>query len=203
MISFDSFKEMIADVLVAIEARSNEFSELDAKTGDGDHGTAIVAALRAVSNTLQEGSDLKQSLFDAGFAAMTESSGSTSTLLGSLFLGLSDGVASQDTDVVQLKAMFTAGLASIRQQTKADVGDKTLMDALIPAVNALGAYGGDSPKEALTEAAKAAQKGAEATVEMQATFGRARNLKEKSIGFADAGATSMAAIFATLAESCK
>lgn len=200
MISFEKFKEMISAVLVEIEARSDEFSALDAQTGDGDHGTAIVAALRAVNNTLQKGTDLKQSLFDAGFAAMTESSGSTSTLLGSLFLGLSDGVTSDDTDAKQLAAMFQKGLESIQQQTKADIGNKTLMDALIPAVNALNAYEGESTKEALTAAAAAAAAGAEATIGMQATFGRARNLKEKSIGFVDAGATSMAAIFAVLAK---
>ena len=88
-------------------------------------------------------------------------------------------------------------LASVRAQTKAQPGDKTMIDALVPAVEALcaAAEGGAGTAEMLLLAAEAARAGAEATSAMQARFGRARNIKEQSIGTQDPGATSVSLIF--------
>jgi phosphoenolpyruvate---glycerone phosphotransferase subunit DhaL len=93
--------------------------------------------------------------------------------------------------------MFETGLAGVRRQSKAQIGDKTIMDALLPAVEAVrqAADGAKSIKEALREAAEAAEKGAVSTKEFQARFGRAKNLGDRTIGHQDPGATSMALIF--------
>ena len=72
------------------QAREEEFSKLDAVIGDGDHGTAIVAAMTAVNKSAQSGTEFKQMLGDMGMDVMMEVSGSTSTLLGAFFLGMSD-----------------------------------------------------------------------------------------------------------------
>ena len=195
-----SFQEMLQKALLRIKERENEFSKLDAQTGDGDHGTAIVSALSAAVKVAGKGTDFKTMLNDMGFAVMMESSGSTSTLLGAFFLGMSDAISGTELDAASLKAMFAGGLANLRKQTKADAGDKTMMDALIPAVEAMEVNTSDEIGDLLSAAALAAQKGAEATVEMVAKFGRARNYGERSKGFMDAGAASWSTMFAAFAE---
>ena len=186
---------MLKHALECIREREEEFSRLDAHTGDGDHGTAIVTALTAAVKAAEQGTDFKTMLSDMGFAVMMETSGSTSTLLGAFFLGMSDAVCGTELNTNDVKAMFAGGLSNVRKQTKADVGDKTMMDALIPAVNAMLLCTSDNVNDLLLAAAGAAQKGAEATVDMSAKFGRARNYGDRSKGFMDCGAASWSAMF--------
>lgn len=201
-LTVDNFKTMLQVALTNITARSDEFSQLDAVTGDGDHGTAIVTALTAIVDGAKNGTEFKQLLSDMGFNVMMQTSGSTSTLLGGFFLGMSDGVdAVSEIDATQMKAMFASGVEGVKKNTKAMPGDKTMMDALVPAVDAICAATSSDIKECLTLGAQAALKGAEATVAMKANFGRARNYGEKSIGVADSGATSWACMFVSFAEA--
>jgi dihydroxyacetone kinase-like protein len=200
VLNVERFRTMLATALDTVRQRADEFSALDAVAGDGDHGTAIVQALSAANRVAQTGTDLKTMLADMGFAAMTESSGSTSTLIGAFFLGLSEGVGSAELDAAATAAMFAAGLASVQRQTKATVGDRTLMDALIPAVAAMPARVGDGIQSLLDAAAQAAAAGAEQTKPLVARFGRARNLGTRVIGHADAGASSMACLLAAFAR---
>lgn len=86
-------------------------------------------------------------------------------------------------------------------QTRAAVGDKTMMDALIPAVEAIEAAGSDDVALVMQAAAEAAKAGAEATIGMQARFGRARNYGERSVGVMDSGAASWSEMFAAFAEA--
>jgi len=190
-IGIEHFKKMFDLAYTEVKAQEQYFSELDAQTGDGDHGTAIVTALNAVNNSLKQASDFKMMFPDAGFAAMTEASGSTSTLFGSLLMGMADGIDGDEADAKAVAAIFRAGLANMQKQTKAVVGDKTLMDALVPAVEALENLQ-DAGIEAMFAAATAAAvAGRENTKTLVARFGRARNLKEKVIGFIDPGAAKI------------
>ena len=199
-LSIDTFRSMLRKALIRIKEREEEFSKLDALTGDGDHGTAIVTALTAAIKAAEKGTDFKSMFKDMGFAVMMETSGSTSTLLGAFFLGMGGTVSGTVLDIAGVKSLFAGGLANVRKQTKANVGDKTMMDALIPAVNALEASASGDIGDLLSAAAAAAQKGAEATVDMAAKFGRARNYGERSKGFMDSGAASWSAMFAAFAE---
>ena len=194
-LSIEAFRLMLRKALMRIKERENEFSQLDALTGDGDHGTAIVTALSAAVQAAEKGTDFKTMLNDMGFDVMMETSGSTSTLLGAFFLGMSDAVNGTELDDDGVKAMFTGGLTNVRKQTKAEVGDKTMMDALIPAVKAIEECSSSNISDLLSAAAIAAQQGAEATVDMVAKFGRARNYGERSKGFMDSGAASWSAMF--------
>ncbi len=118
--------------------------------------------------------------------------------MGSFLMGLSNGVGEQDAiDCPTLAAMFEAGLAGVRRQSKAQIGDKTMMDALLPAVDAIrqAADAGKSIKETLQKAAEAAENGAVSTKDFRAKFGRAKNLGDRTLGHQDPGATSMALIF--------
>ena len=200
ILTIEAFRLMLRKASERIKEREDEFSKLDALTGDGDHGTAIVTAFSAALKTAEKGTDFKNMLNDMGFAVMMETSGSTSTLLGALFLGMSDAVSGTELNAADVKAMFAGGLANLRKQTKAEVGDKTMMDVLIPAVKAIETCTSDEIGDLLSAAAVAAQKGAEATVDMVAKFGRARNYGERSKGFMDSGAASWSTMFAAFAE---
>lgn len=194
------FKAMMNKALENIKAREEEFSKLDAVIGDGDHGTAIVTALSCIVRSAQQGTEFKSMLMDMGMNVMLEVSGSTSTLLGALFLGMSDCAEGTELDAEGVKKMFAGGLANVKQQTSAQVGDKTMMDALIPAVEAIQNCPSNDIKEVLQAGAKAALVGAESTIQLKANFGRARNYGERSVGYMDSGAASWSCMFASFAE---
>ncbi|MDH6358349.1 DAK2 domain-containing protein [Parabacteroides sp. PF5-9] len=201
ILTIEVFKAMLQHALVCLKAREDEFSRLDAVIGDGDHGTAIVTAFTVITNVAQQGVTFKSMLGDMGMRVMLEVSGSTSTLLGAFFLGMSDHVQ-EDTvlDAAALKRMFAGGLANVQQQTKATIGDKTMMDVLIPAVRTMQDVTSEEIHILFSEAANVANGGAEQTVHMQAKFGRARNYGERSVGTMDSGAASWACMFSAFAE---
>ncbi|MCX7044767.1 MAG: dihydroxyacetone kinase subunit DhaL [Candidatus Sumerlaeota bacterium] len=206
-ISREDVIRMIQCAAAKIRANHEALSKLDSAIGDGDHGTSMMRAADAAEKSAKEsaGSDLKAMLQDVGWAVMGIDGGSTGPLLGSFFMGMSDGAADGDAplNADAVAWLFQAGLEGIRQQTKAQPGDKTLMDALVPAVETFRANAAPDADVAaiMAEAAEAANAGVEATKAMQAKFGRARNLKERTIGHADPGATSLALIFQGFAEA--
>ena len=199
-IGIDAIRRMIRSAADKIRANRDELSKLDSAIGDGDHGTTIARAMGIAEKVIEEAEkkEPKGLLKDVGWGVMGVDGGATGPLLGSFLMGLSDGVGEQDViDCRTLAAMFEAGLAGVRRQSKAQIGDKTMMDALVPAVDALrqAADEGKSIKEALRKAAEAAENGAVSTKEFRARFGRAKNLGERTIGCQDPGATSIALIF--------
>lgn len=199
-LTISDFQRMIESAAENITLRTNEFSQLDAILGDGDHGEAISTAFNVIVKSGQNGQDFKTLLGDMGFGVMLETSGSTSTLLGGFLLGMSDCVPALDEiDAQQMKTMFRGGLEGVMKNTKAKRGDKTMMDSLIPAVEAMEAATSDDVKEVLNAGAAAALQGVEDTIAMKANFGRARNLGDKTIGHPDAGATSWACMFQSFA----
>lgn len=201
-LSLADFKAMIDTALQRIKAREDEFSQLDAVIGDGDHGQAIATAMSVVAEKAATGSAFKSMLGDMGMEVLMQVSGSTSTLLGALFLGMSDGVGEvTELSAADFKKMFASALKNVQMQTKAKVGDKTMMDALQPAVDTIVGSDSENIAEILKGAAEAAIAGAEATIEMKANFGRARNYGEKSIGTMDSGAASWSCMFAAFAEA--
>lgn len=200
-LTIEDFKAMLHVALKNIKAREDEFSRLDAVIGDGDHGQAIVTAMSAIVTSAEKGTEFKTMLDEIVFTVMLQVSGSTSTLLGAFFLGMSNRASGTELNATELKAMFASGLASVQQQTKAQRGDKTMMDALIPAIEAIQACSSDDIKDIMNAGAKAAITGAELTLEMKANFGRARNYGERSVGHIDSGAASWSCMFASFAEA--
>ncbi len=196
----DDMGRMIRSAADLIRANRDDLSKLDSAIGDGDHGMTIARAMGIAEKVIEESEkkELKGLLKDVGWGVMGVDGGATGPLLGSFLMGMGNGIDELETiDGPTLAAMFEAGLAGVRRQSKAQIGDKTLMDALIPAVDAFrqAADEGKSIKEALHDAAKAAEDGATSTKEFKARFGRAKNLGERTIGCQDPGATSMALIF--------
>lgn len=204
-LTITQFQGMIACASQNISARSDEFSRLDAALGDGDHGEAITMAMAAIAKAADKGGDFKTMLGEMGFGVMLETSGSISTLLGAFLLGMSDAVAEGVTelDAVAIRKMFRGGLSGVSMNTDAKVGDKTMMDTLIPAVEAMEACQSSDVVEVFDAAARAAAVGAEATISMRAAYGRAKNLGDKTIGHKDAGAASWACMFESFYASLK
>lgn len=186
--------------LAAVESKFDELNALDAATGDGDHGTAIVATLKAAVESAKEPGNLADTLSNIAMGVMSATGGSTSSLNGSFYMGMSGGVAGEALDATATVKAYEAGLETMGTMTSAKVGDKTMMDALIPASEAIAAYTGADEAELFTLAAEAAEKGAADSANYVSKFGRAKSYGAKTIGTPDAGAVSMAKFFTGLAK---
>ncbi len=199
-IGYDDFKRMLNGAIEIIRLKSDELSHLDAAIGDGDHGITMLRAMEKMGEVMssQPDGDFANLLSEIGWALMNIDGGATGPLYGSIFLGMSDATAGATTlDGAGFATMFESGLKSLEQQTKARVGDKTLMDALIPAVQALrlAADQGEPISEMLKSAAEAARKGSESTSLIPARYGRAKYQGDRTIGHPDPGSVSMAYVF--------
>ena len=199
-IGYEGMVCMLKAAVEKIRAHQRELSKLDSAIGDGDHGTAIGHAMDAIEKAIQDdsGSDLKGLFTAVGWGVMSVHGGATGPLFGSLFMGFSDGVGDKSQlDCADLAVMFESGLANVSKQTRAQVGDKTMMDALIPAVGAvrMASDSGKTISETLKEAAEAAENGAISTKDLVARFGRAKNYGDRTLGHQDPGATSILLIF--------
>jgi dihydroxyacetone kinase-like protein len=197
---------MLMAAAAQIRAQHEMLSRLDGAIGDGDHGTTILRTMETVERTVGEGAPTLQELLSkVAWAVMGCDGGSTSPLLGSFFMGMSEAVAGKSelhhADVV---AMFEGGIQKLARQSRAKVGDKTMMDAFLPALEALKASDANQGVvAALERAAEAAAQGAEATKNMRAKFGRARNLGDRTLGHPDPGAVSVSLIFKGFSESLR
>jgi phosphoenolpyruvate---glycerone phosphotransferase subunit DhaL len=199
-VDYDGFKRMLSGSVAIIREKCDELSHLDAAIGDGDHGVTMLRAMEKI-NTVMESHPtgrIADLLNEIGMELLNIDGGATGPLLGSLFLGMADGAVDQEElDAELFAVIFERGLVSIEQQTKARVGDKTLMDALIPAVESLraSAQQGKEIPEMLALAADAAWKGAESTKNFPAHFGRAKFQGDRTLGHPDPGSISTAYIF--------
>lgn len=202
-LDFQGIKSMLLGAVEAIESGHEELSRLDSVGGDGDHGTTMLRAMRAVRQTVEsfQSGSIQDLLQQMGWAVLGIDGGATGPLLGMFFTGMSE-VASgrRELDAENLTALFAAGLALVKSHTRARVGDKTMMDALIPGIEAMRASDaledtGDDVLERLRRAAAAAEIGAASTESLEARFGRAKNLGPRSVGNRDPGAMSIALIF--------
>ncbi|HLH34648.1 MAG TPA: dihydroxyacetone kinase subunit DhaL [Alloacidobacterium sp.] len=192
-------RRMFTHAAEQIRHESELLSQLDCVGGDGDHGTTIVRAMEMLEYEMNAKSDrpLDVRLRDAGWSVLGVGGGASSALLGTFIAGMGDVELGRECDCKRLAAGFASGLRAVEKQTKAKPGDKTMMDALVPAVQAIeaAAGSGESIARALKLAADAARSGAEATKKMIARYGRAKFLGERTLGSADAGATSIALLF--------
>ena len=195
------FSRMVAAAAEQIRGQHARLSALDSAAGDGDHGASMLRVVGCLEEAFEPeaAGDLKNCFHEVGWRVLGTDGGASSSLLGTFFLGTADGVpeGTMCLDCAGLAAAFEAGLHAVSRQTKAKPGDKTMMDSLSPAVEALtaAAQAGKQIGAALQDAAAAAKAGAEATKNLTARYGRARLLGDKTRGFQDPGATSIALIF--------
>ncbi len=203
--------DVISAVAGAMEAHKNELTELDQPIGDSDHGINMArgfSAARALLPSLA-GEAPAAVLKKVGSTLVSKVGGSSGPLYGTLFrkvgvaLKADDSLASDENAVRCLAAGLSKAFVGIEDLGGAKPGDKTMLDAMQPAMEALEhARGEDAPlAEALAQAADAAEAGAEATVPLQARKGRASYLGERSVGHKDPGAASFALLMRTVANA--
>lgn len=191
-----------------IEEEKEYLSEVDGAIGDGDHGVNMAKCFRGVKAILEkaEAEDVGAVLSLVGMEVMNSVGGAMGALYGTLFIKLSSkSTGKSEVNLQDLSVMFSEALAGILTIGKAKVGDKTLVDTLSPAVDALAqAASQNQPLEVALSAFEAAAKtGMESTEDLLAKMGRASRLGERTIGHIDAGATSCYFILRAFATSYK
>ncbi|MBF0197093.1 MAG: dihydroxyacetone kinase subunit L [Planctomycetes bacterium] len=181
-------------------------SKLDAATGDGDHGVTIHRTMKAVKEAAAAASEkpLADLAKDVAMKVMMCDGGSTSPLLGSYIMGFGNAAPADTLNAEQTACFFEAALTNFFGISKAELGDKTMMDAMRPATETLAKElrAGSDLTKSFNAAAQAAAEGAEKTKDYVAKFGRARTMGERAIGHQDAGATSISYIWGAFAQAC-
>lgn len=198
----------IVDALIeAVQKNAQKLSDIDGAIGDGDHGVNMNKGftLAAVEIATRPG-NLSQGLSVISRTLMNSIGGAMGPLYGMFFRGLAKGCEGKERiDAEVFETMLGAAETSLRSLTQAEVGDKTLMDAFVPAVGAYRRARAENRSfgEALEAMAEAAERGRDSTRDLVARIGRASRLGERSRGTQDAGATSCALLLRTMADSIK
>lgn len=190
----------------AVTEQRAYLTELDSAIGDADHGANMARGMAAVMEKLEGGAPATaDELFKSvGMTLVTSVGGASGPLYGTFFLrmGMTAGAVTE-FDGPALAAALRAGLDGIVARGKAEAGDKTMFDALAPALDAFDAAlaGGSSIADAALAAAEAAEAGRDATEPLVARKGRASYLGERSAGHLDPGSASSALLVRTLADT--
>ena len=197
--------QMFKKIALLWNENKDYLSQIDSRFGDGDHGITVgkIASLMEKSIEGWEDDDMETFIEDLGDNTMEIGGGSAGPLYGTMIGGLSGPLeGNRPIDAKILKEMFTECLSAMEDITTAGIGDKTMMDALIPAVDA--AQKADDDIMAILKAAKeAAVRGAKESEQYISRYGRARSYKEQTIGTPDAGAVSTSLFFAGLYDGLK
>ena len=189
-----------------VSENKDHLTELDAAIGDADHGSNLDRGMTAAVAALDElGPTAAGPLFSkVGMTLVSTVGGASGPLFGTLFLRMGTSLGDTDTvDAAQIAAALRAGLDGVEARGKAQPGDKTMYDALSPAVDALDKAVGEGADlgDALGRARDAAAEGRDATIPMLARKGRASYLGERSVGHQDPGATSVALLLQAAADT--
>ena len=195
MDSVEATTKVIEQMAAAMEENRKYLTKLDSEIGDGDHGNnmrrGFAAALERLGDTRP--SSPADVLKAVSMALIGKVGGAAGPLYGTAFLRASTALSTADVGPQDAAGALEAALGGIRQRGKAEVGDKTILDALTPAVEAAKEAAG-SPEATVASvfraAAEAAEKGAESTVPLTARKGRASYLGARAEGHRDPGATS-------------
>ena len=190
----------------AIRENRDYLTQLDAAIGDADHGANMDRGFQAVLGKLPAvaDKDIGAILKTVGMTLVSTVGGAGGPLYGTLFMQAGQAEAGKNEMTEQdVVALFEAALKGVIVRGKAELGDKTMVDALTPAVNALKAAvdGGAPLDDALQQAATAAEEGMKGTIPLVARKGRASYLGERSAGHQDPGATSSYLLVKTAAET--
>ncbi len=193
-------RERLLAVCARILAERDRLTEADRAIGDGDHGITIARAFAAAKQALEgEAPSVAGDLRVLG-GRLLAAGGTTGIVFGTLFRTLAREVGEEELTASALADGLARAVEEISRRAGARPGDKTMLDALAPAAEAVRAEAGSGIDAALAAAAEAARRGAEETRSMLPRAGRARTLGERAVGYPDPGALSVAIIFEALAH---
>lgn len=202
MITKNQLARRLCNACDCVIAAQEELTRIDAQFGDADHGFTMAKVCTAIKAAIEESDGgLQTMLDDAAMAVMAINGGSAVPLWNTWLDGMQEGAPeAEQTDVAGIQAIFARAFEELDEMSGAKVGDKTMMDALIPASEAIAAYQGSDVQELFAAAAAAAAQGAENSKNFPSKFGRAKSYGAKTIGTPDAGAMSMSCFFQGLAK---
>jgi dihydroxyacetone kinase-like protein len=200
----DAVRDWMERFAAEVAENRSYLTKLDGAIGDGDHGTNMDRGMKKALERLQatDGDDIGASLKAVGMALVSSVGGAAGPLYGTFFMQMGQAAAGRsELDLAGFTDAFDAGIQGVIKRGKAEPGDKTMLDALNPALEALREADGDDVAPALERAAQAAHDGMESTVPMVARKGRASYLGERSAGHQDPGATSSHLLLKSAAEA--
>lgn len=206
MVSKDQFVQWLENLAEVLTENKEYLTQLDSAIGDADHGINMKRGFDRVMEKLPAvaDKDVGNILKTTGMTLISSVGGASGPLYGTFFMrsGMS-AAAKEEVNGEDLVALLQAGVDGIVQRGRAQLGDKTMVDAWLPALDAMEASlaNGDDTIVALRAAVDAAEKGMKDTIPMQARKGRASYLGERSIGHQDPGATSSYLMLKTLLET--
>lgn len=196
--------ELIQAVNNAVTLHADELTELDKAIGDGDHVINLRRGLDALLVQQDEVAQLDwaNAWQKMGMTCMSKIGGASGSLFGTLFVSMAKAAKDQSVDVAVFAQAFTAGVESMKLRGKADAGEKTMLDVLIPVARVLQDNASSVElADLLVQVKQAAETGMESTRDMLATKGRASFLGERSIGHIDAGAKSSQLMIGAIVET--
>ena len=204
-LTYAQVREMLIYVADQVIASKDYLTEVDSQIGDGDHGLGMERGMKKAREkllTMESGSNVYALFQEMGKTMLMSMGGASGVIFGTMFMGGAKGKAeSESLNAEQLAELMADSLAQIKERGKAQVGDKTMVDALEPAVDAMKTCAGQGDLgDMLAKAEEAAKQGVENTKNCQAKYGRAKSLMERAIGHQDAGATSTWIIFRAMSE---
>ncbi|HDY84851.1 hypothetical protein LCGC14_0899560 [marine sediment metagenome] len=195
---------LISAIIRIINDNADEVTELDRVIGDGDHVTNLQRGLAALEKINDELSTLEWSpaLMKIGMTLMSAMGGASGSLFGTLFISMAKATKDKTVDFTHFPEIFNQGVEAVKQRGKAALGEKTMLDTLIPVANSLmsDAKNNIAFAEALNNTKAAAIQGMQSTEAMVATKGRASFLGERSIGHIDAGARTSQLMVCAIAD---
>ncbi|MEZ8967027.1 dihydroxyacetone kinase subunit DhaL [Vibrio breoganii] len=197
---FNMFEHAATNILGNVEL----LNELDGKTGDGDHGTTMLRICHCIEHFLEKrDGNWREEIDNLGWDVMSQDGGSAGMLVGNLFMGIGEGLTREQLSAEETAQAFQNGVERVIHFSGAHQGDKTMLDALIPAIQTMqeDVDKGVALEEMFEHAAQAARQGAEATKQMMPMRGRAKNMGERALGHIDPGAVSMAILFESFDEA--
>lgn len=205
---YDDVLQWVRNFAAEISDNKQYLSKLDAAIGDGDHGANMDRGMQAALPKLEavSGEDVGAALKVVGMALISKVGGAAGPLYGTLFLQLGSATAGKpELSAHDWSSALESAVKGVQARGKAEPGDKTMIDALVPARDAFrdAVEGGASLGEALKRSADAAKEGMEATVPLVARKGRASYLGERSAGHQDPGATSSHMLLRIATETWK
>lgn len=202
-VSTDDLVAWIRAFRDAVHEHKDELTRLDSEIGDADHGSNMARGLDAVVAKLDPVPATAADLFKTvGMTLVSSVGGASGPLYGTLFLRMGPPLAGDgEADAASLGAALRAGVEGVVARGKAELGDKTMIDALSPALDAWDAAAADGPAAAARAAADAAARGRDATEPLVARKGRASYLGERSAGHVDPGATSATLLLEALRDT--
>jgi dihydroxyacetone kinase-like protein len=203
-VSYEQLLDWLRNIDEGLIEQRGYLTELDSAVGDGDHGTNLARGAGAASTKVDaEKPEYLDELFRmVGMTLISTVGGASGPLYGTFFLRLSLAVGHrQEVTLAQLADGLEAGLAGVVERGKPELGDKTMFDAMEPAVRAFRTHLAEGVSAASRAAFEAAAAGRDATSELVARKGRASYLGERSVGHIDPGAASTALLFEALAEA--